>query len=93
MSVYLTRQALRNDLARWKRKNRLSQLKRSIARLTEEKEAAQQKAENISYATRELIAAIARQMRPMHITGTLAPHYYCLTENTATRNSTTANTY
>lgn len=30
MSVYLTRQDLRNDRARWKRKNKIAQLKRTI---------------------------------------------------------------
>lgn len=32
MSVYLTLQDLRNDRARWKRKNKIAQLKRTIAR-------------------------------------------------------------
>lgn len=33
MSVYATHQDLLNDRARWKRKNRIAQLKRTIARL------------------------------------------------------------
>lgn len=40
MSVYATRDELRQDRARWKRKNRVKQLKRTIARLKREKEEA-----------------------------------------------------
>jgi cell division protein FtsB len=36
MSVYATRQDLRNDRARWKRKNKIKQLKRTIERLEAE---------------------------------------------------------
>ena len=36
MSVYATRDELRQDRARWKRKNRIRQLKHTIAHLTEE---------------------------------------------------------
>lgn len=36
MSVYATLQDLRNDRARWKRKNKIAQLKRTIARLEAE---------------------------------------------------------
>lgn len=36
MSVYSTRDELRQDRARWKRKNRIRQLKATIAHLTEE---------------------------------------------------------
>lgn len=36
MSVYATQQNLKNDRARWKRKNKIAQLKRTIARLKSE---------------------------------------------------------
>ena len=36
MSVYATMQHLHADRARWKRKNRIAQLKRTITRLTNE---------------------------------------------------------
>ena len=38
MSVYATMQELHEDRARWKRKNRVKQLKNTIFRLTQEKE-------------------------------------------------------
>lgn len=36
MSVYATRDELRQDRARWRRKNRVAQLKHTIARLNRE---------------------------------------------------------
>lgn len=93
MSVYLTRQDLKNDRARWKRKNREAQLKRTISRLTEELEEAQQKAENISYSSMELMKSVSRQLRQLHIAGSLSPHFVLRSENPAIRPTTSANTY
>lgn len=89
MSVYITRQDAKNARARWKRKNREAQLKRTIARLTSEL------AENAikNELAKAIITHVVKSRRQVTITGTLAPHYYCLTEITATPNSTSANTY
>ena len=82
-----------HDRTRWKRKNRISQLKRTISRLTEELEEAQQKAENISYSSMELMKSVSRQLRQIHIAGSLSPHFVLLSENPAIRPTTSANTF
>ena len=93
MSVYLTRQDLMNDRARWKRKNKIAQLKRTISRLTEELQEAKQRADDISCSTQELITAIARHMGKLHVSGSLTPHLRITSNYAVTLTSTTANTY
>ena len=81
------------DRTRWKRKNREAQLKRTIARLTEELEEAQQKAKDISYSSMEVLRSVSRQLRQLHIAGSLSPHFVLRSEDPAIRPTSSANTY